>query len=272
MGLMTHGLHATLVRWVYRILCPRHPRGWVDVHAVEENGGSTLWIHTHGMDRWKLADLEMVGVPPDLGGYAHGILFDLMGYMKKEKPILADETFGGMLIVSDQIVVEFCGFRRAPDRPEHARRGECLRIVDMDEPVEAGFPARFFATHLCALGRADGKPARQVALLRRATEIYPGECTQNPQDLDECAANPGNYFSWEGLGDALCDVGQVREGVQCLREAAARWPFAAADYAGHIRQLVERGELPPPEADPRSRFWCELDVEANLQEVRQQQT
>jgi hypothetical protein len=267
MSLIGQKLHSTAVRWMYRILAPGHPRGWIDVHAVVEEQGTGLWIHTHGMGRWRLADIEMVGVPPDLRGYAHGILFDVIGYMKREKPIRADENFGGMLISRDQIVVEYCTFRRVSGRPERDPQGEYLRIVDLGEPEGAGFPFRFFAAHLCALGRAARNLQKQVRLLRRATELDPGDCSQNPQDLGACDSNPGNYFSWEALGDALCDLGRGEEGIECLREAAARWPFAAADYAGHIRQLVQNGELPPPDQDARSRFWCELDVDDNLRQI-----
>lgn len=237
------------------------------MHAVQEEHGTGLWIHTHGMRKWDLAEVEMVGVPPDLAGYAHGIMFDVLGYMKNQKHIHADENFGGMLVSQEQIVFEYCTFRRAPDRPEHEANGECLRIVDLGQPADAGFPVRLFAVHLCALGRAARNPKQQIPLLRRAIELCPGECCQNPQDIGERDSNPGSYFSWAGLGDALCDLGQEEEGLQCLQEAAARWPFAAADYANHIRQLVQEGQLPAPDRDVRSRFWCELDVDENLRKT-----
>ena len=268
MNPIANRIHATAIRWLYRIIAPGHPRGWIEMHAVHEAGRTGLWVHTHGMDRWGLTDLEIVEVPEDLKGYSHGLLFDILGYMKNVKPIQADETFGGMMVSPDQVVVEHCQFRAAPERKDHERSGPCLRIVDIDEPLESGFPKRLFATRLCAYGRTSNNQEKAIGLLRRSIDLLPGDYSQDPQDLQESGDNPGNYFAWEGLGCLLCETGQEAEGLQCLREAAARWPFAAADYANYVRDCVKEGKLPPPRKSAQSKFWCELDAAENRNRLK----
>jgi len=52
--------HGALVRFFYRVFAPSSARGFLDMHAVhEDDAGSTLWIHSHGMSRWNLPDLEL---------------------------------------------------------------------------------------------------------------------------------------------------------------------------------------------------------------------
>lgn len=63
---------------MYLLFGPGHPRGWTDMHAVVETEQSdTLWIHTHGLEKLGLHDIEFVSAPTALRGYAHGMLFDL---------------------------------------------------------------------------------------------------------------------------------------------------------------------------------------------------
>lgn len=98
------------LRWMYRILAPRHPRGWLDIHAlVSETDPNILCsVHCHGMARWNLPNIEIVNVPGDLGGYAHGILCDITGYMRAQRPIKPDENLGGLFVSKQQIVPHQC--------------------------------------------------------------------------------------------------------------------------------------------------------------------
>ena len=77
---------------------------------------------------------------------------------------------------------------------------------------------------------------------------------------DESAAieNPGNFFSWYSLGDALIDSGDEAEGLKHLRHAVKQWPFGGKNNARIIMEGIQNGALPPPDQDIRSKFWSEV--------------
>lgn len=74
--MFAHGIHSWLTRWMYFLITPTHPHGYVDLHAViEEDETQTLWVHTHGLQKFQLPEIELIGVPNRLRGYAHGNMF-----------------------------------------------------------------------------------------------------------------------------------------------------------------------------------------------------
>jgi hypothetical protein len=257
--LAQHHVHGTLLRWMYRLLAPRHPRGWLDFHALTDEHDPELLcsVHCHGMARWNLPNLEIVNVPRDLGGYAHGIMFDIAGYMRSQRTIKADETLGGKFVGEHQVVPHYCSFRavRLDDEPTEK---DLLRIVDLNETAESGFPKRLFAAHILALAEKTRDPTKRAAMLRRAVTIHPGEPNSGPDDESAATENPGNFFSWYSLGDALCDAGELEEGLQCLRTAVGRWPCGGRKNAAVIVEAIRSGQLPPPDRDARSKFWTEV--------------
>lgn len=257
--LARHWIHGTLVRWLYRIIAPRHPRGWLDFHALIDprDARRLCSVHCHGMARWSLPNLEIVDVPADLGGFAHGILFDIAGYMKSHRAIRAGETFGGLLVSPEQVVPHACALvaARLDDEPVEK---DFLRIIDLGTGGDGRFPFRLFAAHLLALAERERSLARRTWMLRRSVAIHPGEPGAGPENESAAGDNPGNFFSWCSLGDALCDAGHEAEGLRCLQTAAGRWPFGARRNARFVVEGIEAGQLPPPEADRRSRFWSEL--------------
>ena len=250
----------TLLNWYYRIAAPNHPRGWLEFHAVSEDGDPPRrWVHCHGMERWDLPNLEIVDVPDDLIGYAHGIIFELVGYMKNEKPIRADENFGGAWVDSAEQPVYHSGtMRRAPARDGHAG---LLRIVDEEEPLESGFPTRLFAAHMSALGFNMRNPRQQEELFRRIIAFWPGQAAAAGDVGFTYGENPNNYVAWFGLGEALCDQGRFDEGFEALREAVARSPGWAADFAGYLRENTSQEERAELSGDPRHQFWSELETD-----------
>ncbi len=247
----------TLLNWFYRIAAPGHPRGWLQFHAVADEGDPPRrWVHCHGMERWNLPNLEIVEVPDDLIGYAHAIIFEVVGYMKGEKPIKADETFGGAWVGgAEQPVFHVATIRRAPARDGHSG---LLRIVDEGEPVESGFPRRLFAAHMSALAFQMRDPRRQEDVFRRIVAFWPGQPAAAGETGFEFGQNPNNYIAWLGLGDALCDQGRFDEGLAALRDAVARSPGWAADFVAHLRETTLPDALEDPAADPRFRFWREF--------------
>jgi hypothetical protein len=257
--LAKHRMHGTLVRWLYRILAPRHPRGWLDFHALTDprDPGLLCSVHCHGMARWGLPNLEIVDVPAELGGFAHGILFDITGYMKSTRVIQAGETFGGMLVSRDQIVPHLCSLVAARLEDEPLEK-DFLRVVDLNAGPDGRFPARLFAAHLLALAEKERHADKRTWMLRRSVAIFPGENNAGPEDEGAARDNPGNFFSWYTLGDALCDTGHEDEGLRCLQTAAERWPFGARKNAQAIVDGIKAGQIPLPDKDRRSRFWSDL--------------
>lgn len=255
--MLLHRIHSYAMRLLYLVLTPRHPRAWIDMHAVFEDDGSRLWIHSHGMNRWGLRDVEFVGVPCEFRGYAHGLLFELTGYMKLAKPIKADEHIGGLLVHDHQKVPHFTTSRLV-NRPEDPAHSGFLRFVDYKQPLESGFPRRLFAVHVGSLAEKTRSPARREILFRESLRI---DCGDNSLQEPNPETNPGNWLAWNGLGNALCDLGRVDEGLQCLGEVVNRCPAVAAHMHESVVKGIAAGRVPPPTVDPRSRFWSGLDAE-----------
>lgn len=228
------------------------------MHAVvETEQGDTLWTHTHGLEKLGLHEVEFVGVPTALRGYAHGMLFDIMGYMKAQKPIAADEHFGGNLAHPEQRVVHYATARRIqrPDDPEH---DGFLRFVDYECSAESRFPSRLFAAHIASFADRERSPATRERLARLALQTYGGSREEWHAEAD-VDRNPGNWLAWDVLGHALYDQGNEQEGERCFKEVVERCPAAALRLAEIYSEAIAAGDLPPPEHDRRSRFWSSVD-------------
>ena len=247
-------MYDALIRLLYRVIAPGHPRGHVQFHAVFEEPGGTLWVHTHGMSRWGLHEVEFVGVPYGLRGYAHGLLFDLIGYMRAQKPILPDEHVGGLFVAEDQPVFHLTTSRLV-SRPHDPQHASVLRFVDHQTDVNSGFPARLFAAHLSALASSERSPTKRESMFRTALALFP---PADEPEGEEPRENANNWVALEGLGNALCDLGRTEEGLASLARAVQVSPRASRCLADHYRAAIASGELPPPDADPRSQFWSSL--------------
>jgi len=259
MSILFYQTHAMVMRLLYKVIAPGHPRGWLDIHAVTDDKDSAgpLWVHCHGMEKWKLSNLEIVDVPRDLGGFAHGLLFDFTGYMKRVKPINADENFGGAFSSENQKAYHLATFRQTTTTDPDARG--MLRIVDIDEPASARFPARLFAAHMIAATDSKRDPIAREQLLRRTVDIFPGSfATGEVADFDP-HLNYGNFIGWESLSDALVDQRRVEEGLRCLDQAVARCPQWARSFAEAVGTDIRERNI-PPDSDPRFRYWIDLDV------------
>lgn len=247
-------MYDTLIRLMYRVMAPGHPRAHVQFHAVRELSTDTLWIHTHGMTQWGLQEVELVGVPYALRGYAHGLLFAIIGYMKNTKPILPDETIGGFFVSEDQPTYHLAT-ARAVARPADATHLSSLRFVDLGAAADSGFAPRLFASHITALASQVRSVVRAERLYRIAANLLP---VGTDADVDDLRENVNNWAAWEGLGSALFDLGRPDEGLECLGNAFTCSPKAMRALAEHFRGKIERGELIVAPSDPRARFWSEL--------------
>ncbi|GAB5562588.1 MAG: hypothetical protein SynsKO_42350 [Synoicihabitans sp.] len=209
------------------------------------------------MDKWSLSNLEIVNVPNDLSGYAHGIMFEILGYIKGQKAVAEDENMGGCFVSDEQIVVHKCTFRRSIQEDEPVDK-DFLRIVDFEQPLDSGFPRKLFAAHLFSLASEERNPLKQIDLLEKSVRIYPGEENPSLIDEDSGADNPGNFFSWELLGNAYLDIGEETKGLETLNTAYKKWPYGMSKNAEVIAGEIRKGNLPSPEDDSRARFWIDI--------------
>jgi len=265
-------LHGTLVRFFYRVFAPNSARGFLDMHAVYEGDpGRTLWIHSHGMSRFNLPDIELVGVPADLRGPAHGLMMSVLDYMKNQKPILPDENFGGLLIGEEQLAPHLATIRRAPDRDDDHR--SMLRLVDFEEPADSGFPHRLFATHLCALATISGRSKREH-LYRRATEIFSGAFADKGEGVDAGTGEVDavllqrktNSLAWESLAMDLTERGAFDEAIAAFDQAVARNPAWASFFKKEVTEHA--GTNFPPAEHPITAYWIDVDIDAVRARVR----
>lgn len=251
-------LAGPVTRLYRRWFKPDDPHGWADYHCVEEPEG-TLWVHTHGLRRWRLPDLEFVGVPPDMLSYAHQMLFEIVAHAKSRLPLAAESDIEGVFSAPVQSFHQMATLRWAPhEDPDHR---ETLRIVDWGHPVESGFPRRLFVSHIAAWADLAEDPARKEALCRRALAMFPGCFLEmgagadivpgkaNLTDLQH-RANLSVYLS---LAQALFDQDRPGEAIGYLEEAIARCPGWAQTYRDYLIRKYSR-------KDAFMNFWRDADL------------
>ena len=251
-------LAGTATRLYRRYFQPDDPHGWADYHCVEEPDGR-FWIHTHGLRRWRLPELEFTGVPHDMRGHAHQLMFAII---EELKPAVATRAVGdieGVFAAPGQNFRQMATLR--PALREDTRHRNILRIVDWDRPVESGFPARLFASHIAAWAELADDPAQKEAMCRRALAIFPGyflEMTAgadiDPHKTDmsdlQHRANLSAYLS---LAGALFAQGRADEGIGYLEEAIARCPGWGQVHRAWLTGKYRR-------KDAFMNFWRDADI------------
>jgi len=253
-------------RLMHAIFRRRDPVGWADYHCVEEADG-TFWVHTHGLRRRHLPDMEIAGVPHDMRGHAHQVLFGIAAHARTERPLSAHGELEGVFSAPSQNFRQAVTLYRAPH--EDAAHGALLRIVDRDQPMESGFPRRLFASHLAAWAELQPDPARREAMCRRSLALFPGFFLEmnagaglRPDDPDLTDLQfRANLSACITLAGALFDQGRAREGFAYLEQAVARCPAWGRIHRDHILRHY-RGE------DRYYYFWREADLDEICRRLR----
>ena len=251
-------LAGTTTRLYRRFFQPDDPHGWADYHCVEQPDGC-FWIHTHGLRRWGLAELELTGVPHDMRGHAHQLMFAIIENLKPAGAARADGDIEGVFSMPGQNFRQMATLRPAPR--EDSKYSTIMRIVDWDRPVESGFPARLFASHIAAWAELAGDPAQKEAMCRRALAIFPGyflEMTAGAgldnRDADftdlQHRANLSVYLS---LAEALFAQGRAAEAIGYLEEAIARCPGWGQTHRAWLIAKYRR-------KDAFMNFWRDADI------------
>ena len=252
--MLINWIHGWMIRLMYRVLAPGHPRGTTDMHAVHEDAcGETLWLHTHGLRRHGLSEIELSGVPVALKGYAHGFLFEIMGYMKSQKPISADEDVGGAFYGDSQRVYH-AATARLVQRTNDSQHDGYLRFVDKGETADSGFPSKLFATHLAAAADDAKEPGKAESLARQSLALWDGSA----DDSRTMEFNRGNWLAWDILGHSLCYQGKIDEGLDCFRTMARNCPDAVRRTREIILEMAKDLQQ-PPDSEVSTQFFLNFD-------------
>ena len=217
-------------------------------YELKENGVAD--VLTIGMSKWELADLEISNVPEALIGYAHGILFELTGYSKNNKPLLANENLGGYLAHGNQRLVNFATFRTKDTR---------LEVLDIENPETGTFPRRLFASYLTEGALNNRNRSKRREELRLAIDCHKEFAILNREEIDaqfKEGKNVNNYGAFQNYGDELLDI-KDDSGWDYIFEAVRRCPSFALDISNDIKSQF--GDNLPD--DERFQFWAELDEE-----------
>lgn len=251
-------LAGTVTRLYRQFFQPDDPHGWADYHCVEQPDGY-FWIHTHGLRRRKLPELEFTDVPHDMRGHAHQLMFAIIEDLKGAVATRAVGDIEGVFSAPGQNFRQMATLRPSPR--EDSRHRDVVRIVDWDRPVESGFPARLFAAHIAAWAELSGDPVQKEAMCRRALVIFPGyylEMTAgadiDPRNVDitdlQHRANLSVYLS---LAEALFAQGRPGEAIGYLEEAIARCPGWGQAQRRYLVGKYRR-------KDAFMNFWRDADI------------
>lgn len=242
-----------------RVFNRQDPHGWADYHCVDEPDGG-LWIHCHVPPRSPLANLEFVGVPPEMRGHAHQLMFEIIAHGRAQGGLGANMDIEGIFSAPLQNFWQMATLRWTEH--EDSEHFGMLRIVDRDQPLESGFPRRLFASHIAAWAEFAHEPAKKEAMCRRALAIFPGHFLEMTAGADirpgkadftdlQFRASLTTYIS---LAHALFDQGRSNEGIGYLKEAIARCPGWACAYRAHLLKAYNS-------RDRYIDFWREADIE-----------
>ena len=251
-------LAGTATRLYRRFLQPDDPHGWADYHCVEQPGGG-FWVHTHGLQRLGLRDLEITGVPHDMRGHAHQLMFAIIESLRSTGAARADTDIEGVFSTPGQNFRQMATLRAAAH--EDSRHRGSLRIVDWDRPAETGFPVRLFAAHIAAWAELAGDPAQREAMCRRALAIFPGHFLEMTAGADVDPRKPditdlqqrANLSAYLSLADALFAQGRAGEAVGYLEEAIARCPGWGQTQRAWLIAKYRR-------KDAFMNFWRDADI------------
>lgn len=246
------------VRLLRRVFDLDDPHGWADYHCIEAADG-TLWIHCH-TPRGRLPAMEFVGVPADMRGHAHQLIFGILAHGRAGHRLGVDCDIEGIFSAPLQNFRQMATLRGTNyEDPDHHG---LLRIVDWDQPAESGFPRRLFAAHIMAWAEFTEDPAQREAMSRRALAIFPGyflemlagaDIRPGEADLTDTQSR-ANLSAYIVLAHALFDQGRAKEGIGYLEQAIARCPGWACAHRHHLLNTYRA-------KDRYIDFWRAADIE-----------
>ncbi len=251
-----YSFRSKLVSLFWRVTCPGHPRGWIEVNAELPAPDTTGTIFTKGLDRFSLPELLIADCPPDatLAGFCHGALFVAIGALQASeqagRPIDADQVIN---LNTDQDDQPF-GFRMVvdPDRPD------TMRLVDIEPFGPTAFPAAAMAAYI-ANSAENMRPLPAARALELAIAVHARDYDFNdprPASDDEWKQTyKTNAYAYFLMSDALSALGQIEGALDALKEGVARAPYAA-------EQMQREGFADSPDVNhppEMTDFWRRMD-------------
>ncbi len=230
-----------LVRLLYRLISPKHPRGWIELDWEEMPDGS-MRLFSEGLDTFDLPEIEILDCPADqvLLGYCHGIMFVVIGALqlsqKKGRPISDGETVD-LRVNEDE--------EQAVVRLVSVGRG-VYRLEDLD-PGPNSFPSCAVATYI--LNAADNmRPLKALEAADLAAEVHAKQFSfeevRPSEDDFHTALSRSNARAYYLIGDALVALNREDDALEAIEEGVARAPFMAERIKA---DLVEQADLGPIE-------------------------
>ena len=218
-------LRTRVVKTLWRLLTPKHPRGWIDIDW-EEQGDQKLRVFTEGLARFDLPDLEICDCDPDqvLLGYCHGVIFIAIGALQLSQKDARAINDGDILdlraIEEEQQVVVRLG----------KQRDDLFRLMDQT-PEGDRFPATAMANYILNAAEKMTNPVRVLEAADLATQIHAKDfayaALRPDEDTFAAVVDASNARAYYTLADALHATGQEQEALAALEEAVARAPFMA---------------------------------------------
>lgn len=215
-------LHTRLVKLFYRVVAPRHARGWIDIdwETTDHNG---VRIFSEGLDRFNLPNLEITDCPsdPNVLGYLHGMLYVaiaiLQGSQESGVPIKSGDTID----------------IRTPDEEEPARvqlvsRGQNIMGIEDLELAESSFPSSATASYI--LNSAEKmQPSKAIEAIKLAAKVHAQNYDYNCSDTDDphVSMQRSNARAYYLMSDALSALGKTDDAFIAAEEAVARSPALA---------------------------------------------
>jgi len=235
-----------LVRMLYRLISPNHPRGWIELDWEEMSDGS-MRVFSEGLAKFDLPELEMLDCPADqvLLGYCHGIMFIAIGALQlsqKEGRSIGDGETVDLRTNEDeeQALVRLISVGQRVFRLEDLEHGPNL------------FPSCAAATYI--LNAAEKmRPLKALEAAGLAAEIHAKqfnfEAVKPNEDEFHTALGRSNARAYYLIGDALVALNREDDALEAIEEGVARAPFMAERIKV---DLVEQSDLGPIENYLRS--------------------
>lgn len=218
----------------------------------------TRWLHTHGLQKLGLPELELIAVPLSLQDEGSALLREVAGIVAGGTRIIS----GTELDFGEQGALVTLG--SSPDVDHQAPFGR-LTLADAPPPgEEQGLTATRLLTKTALLGvarRAEQGGDLSAALdeVERVLAADPDDCTAmmikvdlllrmgelgEALDLGEFMAlvAPNDYRGPYAVGKALAALGRAREALNALTQATQFDPDAAEIYAARAEVYERLGE------------------------------
>jgi tetratricopeptide (TPR) repeat protein len=253
-----HTLVYKLLKFFYRLIAPRHPRGYIDFFTILDeptNPHSLITATTIGLAKFGLTDFAIEGIPPACLGNSHAILLEIITYVHTKKPIQSGEHFHGFLVAPQQPSLHHATFHSIPVL--NPAQKSLLKVVDLGEPQTAVFPQRLFAAHLNALAANMNKPMKARILFERSLSIHPGNEAPLPREFSDFDDNENNCLAYFGMSNCLYDLGDLDGALQFARMASEK----SRTWALQLQKQMKK-QIPVEHwssiSDPVTLYWLNL--------------